>query len=148
MAGFIAGPVLARRFTHVRPIVSTELLSIPFFLLLAIAGHLWVAVLAFWMRGALMNMNQPVSNAFAMEIVPEDQQTVTNSVRTFSWNFGWMVTTPLGGWLIERHGYNANMFLTIGFYLGAASLFWSFFRGRVVAPQTSVSLAAVGDERD
>ena len=83
-----------------------------------------------------------------MEIVPEDQQTVTNSVRTFSWNLAWMVTTPLGGWLIERHGYAANMFLTMGFYLGAASLFWTFFRGRVVAAQTSAPLAATGDERD
>ena len=80
-----------------------------------------------------MNMNQPVSSAFAMEIVPEDQQTVTNSVRTFAWNLSWMVTTPFGGWLIERHGYAPNMFMTMGLYLAAASLFWIFFRGRVVA---------------
>ncbi len=70
MAGFLMGPILARRFTHVRTIVFTELLSIPFFLILAIAGKLWIAVGAFWMRGALMNMNQPVSSAFAMEVVP------------------------------------------------------------------------------
>ena len=139
MAGFLAGPILARRFTHVRAIVATELLSIPFFLLLALAGHLWIALLAFWMRGALMNMNQPVSNAFAMEIVPEDQQTVTNSFRTFSWNLAWMITTSLGGWLIERRGYAMNMFLTMGLYLLAASLFWTFFSGRRVAGQVSSS---------
>ena len=148
MTGFIAGPIVARRFTHVRAIVATELLSIPFFLLLAIAGQLWIAVIAFWMRGALMNMNQPVSNAFAMEIVPEDQQTVTNSVRTFSWNFAWMITTSLGGWLIERHGYSMNMYLTMGFYLAAASLFWSFFRDRLVARQIPIPVAAAADEHD
>jgi predicted MFS family arabinose efflux permease len=148
MTGFIAGPILARRFSHVRAIVTTELLSIPFFFLLAVAGKLWIAVIAFWMRGALMNMNQPVSNAFAMEIVPEDQQVVTNSVRTFSWNSAWMITTVLGGWLIERRGYGINMYLTMGLYLAAAGLFWHFFRGRLVAKQALVPMAALGEERD
>ena len=148
MTGFILGPVLARRFTHVRAIVATELLSIPFFLLLALADRLWVGVLAFWMRGALMNMNQPVSNAFAMEMVPENEQTVTNSVRTFSWNLAWMLTTALGGWLIEKQGYAANMFVTIAFYLAAASLFWTFFRGRVISPKAPMPAAATGHETE
>jgi predicted MFS family arabinose efflux permease len=113
-----------------------------------LAGNLWVAVIAFWMRGALMNKNQPVSNAFAMEIVPEDRQVVTNSVRTFSWNLAWMITTLLGGWLIERRGYAINMYLTMGLYLVAASLFWSFFRGHIVAKQSVAPLAVTGDEHD
>jgi predicted MFS family arabinose efflux permease len=130
--GFLAGPLLARRFSHVRAVVMTELLSIPFFLILAVSDRLWLAVVAFWMRGALMNMNAPVSAAFGMEIVRPDQQVVTNSLRMFSWNLSWSITTALGGWLIERHGYAPGMFLTIGFYLAAAGLFWSFFRERRV----------------
>ena len=142
MLGFMAGPLLARRFTHVRAIVATELLSIPFFLLLALGDRLWLAVLAFWMRGALMNMNQPVSNAFAMEVVPDADQAVTNSVRTLSWNLAWMLTTPLGGWLIEQRGYAANMFVTIAFYLSAAALFWTFFRGYTIKTSAERSLKA------
>lgn len=128
MAGFLLGPLLARRLNHVRAIVTTELLSIPFFLILALADRLWLAVLAFWFRGALMNMNQPVSSAFAMEIVPADHQTATNSLRMLAWNLSWMVTAPLGGWLIERYGFTPNMVGTMGLYLAAASLFWIFFR--------------------
>jgi MFS family permease len=143
MAGFLVGPYLARRFSHVRTIVFTELLSIPFFLLLAVAGHLWVAVAAFWMRGALMNMNQPVSTAFAMEVVPPDQQTATNSLRMLAWNLSWMVATPLGGWLIERHSFTPNMIATMGLYLVSAILFWVFFKGTVVGAPRAV---AVPDE--
>ena len=128
MAGFLSGPLLARRFGHVRAIVTTELLSIPFFLILAIADRLWLAVAAFWLRGALMNMNQPVSSAFAMEIVPAEHQASTNSMRMLSWNLSWMVATPVGGWLIEHHGFTPNMVGTMGLYLFAAGLFWSFFR--------------------
>lgn len=149
MFGFLAGPILARRFGHVRAAVTTELLSIPFFFILAVTGSLWVAVGAFWMRGALMNMNQPISNAFAMEIVPEDQQTATNSVRTFLWNFAWMVMTPLGGWLIERHGFAPNMYVTIGLYLAGATLFWAFFRGRLVVSRPALmALPVEAGERD
>jgi MFS family permease len=144
MAGFLMGPILARRFTHVRTIVFTELLSIPFFLLLAIAGQLWIAVAAFWMRGALMNMNQPVSSAFAMEVVPVDQQASTNSMRMLAWNLSWMVTTPLGGWLIERHGFTPNMIATMGLYLVSAALFWVYFRDTVIGAPRAV---AVTDER-
>jgi len=132
MAGFLAGPILARRFSHVRAIVSTELLSIPFFFMLAVANRLYVAVAAFWIRGALMNMNAPVSTAFSMEIVPSEQQAATNSMRMLAWNLSWMVTTPVGGWLIERHGFAPNMIGTMGLYLAASSLFWIFFRGVVI----------------
>jgi predicted MFS family arabinose efflux permease len=132
MAGFLAGPVLARRFSHVRAIVVTQLLSIPFFLALAIANRLWIAVAAFWLRGALMNMNAPVSSAFSMEIVPPDQQASTNSMRMLAWNLSWMVTTPVGGWLIERSGFTPNMVGTMGLYLIASALFWIFFRDRLV----------------
>jgi predicted MFS family arabinose efflux permease len=138
-AGFVAGPALARRFTHVRVAVATELLSLPFFLLLAVTDHLGVAVGAFWMRGALMNMNQPVSQAFTMEVVPVDQQAVTNSLRTFAWNSAWMVSSASGGLLIQEYGHAPGMYATMGFYLLAAALFWTFFRGRVVGTGTAAA---------
>lgn len=130
MAGFLAGPILARRFGHVRAIVATELLSIPFFFILAVADRPGVAVAAFWMRGALMNMNQPVSAAFAMEVVPPQEQAAANSVRTFAWNLSWMASTAAGGHLIEARGHAPGMFVTMGLYLVAASCFWAFFGRR------------------
>ncbi|HEU4395231.1 MAG TPA: MFS transporter [Planctomycetota bacterium] len=133
MGGFLLGPVLARRYGHVRAAVATELLSIPFFFVLAVTDHLGAAVGAFWMRSALMNMNQPISSVFAMEIVDPDQQVVLNSVKTFAWNASWMLSAVVGGRIIERtEGYEAVMFTTMGLYLAAAAFFWSFFRGRTV----------------
>ena len=141
MAGFLAGPILARRLSHVRAIVTTEFLSIPFFMLLAVADRLWVAVGAFWLRGALMNMNQPVSTAFAMEIVRPEEQAATNSLRMLSWNLSWMVSTAVGGWLIEGHGFTPNMVVTMTLYFTAASLFWTFFRGYAVTGPGARDLA-------
>lgn len=130
MAGFLAGPALARRFGAVRAVVATELLSVPFLLLLAATDRLWLAVGAFWIRGALMNMNQPVSMAFAMEIVPPADHAAANAVRTFLWNGSWMLATAAGGWIIRDHGYAPAMVATAGCYVLAAALFWAWFRER------------------
>ncbi len=129
MVGFLAGPPLARRVGVVRTVVATELCSIPFFLLLALAQDLRIAVFAFWMRAALMNMNHPVSTSFAMSVVEPGDQAVTNSLRELTWNIAWMVSTQAGGFLIERHGYSRPMFITMTLYAVSAGLFFAFFRG-------------------
>jgi predicted MFS family arabinose efflux permease len=130
MLGHLGGPPIARRLGIVTAVVATELLSIPFFLLLALAHDLHVAVFAFWMRSALMNMNQPVASSFSMSVVSPEDQAVTNSVRELAWNTAWMVSTQAGGMLIERAGYAPPMFITMSLYALAATLFYAFFRGQ------------------
>jgi predicted MFS family arabinose efflux permease len=130
MVGFLAGPPLARRIGAVRTVVGTELGSIPFFLLLALSQNLAWALVAFWMRAALMNMNHPVSTAFSMSTVPREEQAVTNSVRELCWNIAWMASTHFGGALIQARGYAPPMFITMGLYAIAAALFYRFFHER------------------
>jgi len=128
MLGHLGGPPIARRMGIVTAVVATELLSIPFFLVLALAQDLQLAVFAFWMRAALMNMNQPVSVGFSMSVVAPEDQAVTNSVRELAWNTAWMVSTQAGGMLIERAAYTPPMFITMSLYAVAATLFYAFFR--------------------
>ena len=111
-------------------VVGTELFSIPFFLLLALSQNLGWALVAFWMRAALMNMNHPVSTAFSMSTVPREEQAVTNSVRELCWNIAWMASTHFGGALIQARGYAPPMFITMGLYAIAAALFYRFFHDR------------------
>lgn len=128
--GFLLGPAMARRIGAVAAIVTTELASIPFFLTLAFARSLPLAVGAFWMRGALMQMNQPISSTFAMEQVPEDQQAVTNSVRHLVWNVAWTASTQMGGVWIAASGFSPPILAAVGFYVAASSSFAFFFARR------------------
>ncbi|MEZ4648469.1 MAG: MFS transporter [Candidatus Eisenbacteria bacterium] len=128
--GFLSGPAVAKRFGIVATVCLTQLLSIPFFLTLAFTQSLHLAVLSFWMRGSLMNMNHPLMTNFAMEIVGPDQQSVTNSLRMLAWNLSWMVSTQVGGYVIERHGFSPPMLMTIGLYFVATILTWVFWRDR------------------
>ncbi len=129
--GFLVGPAMARRFGPVQAIVATELLSIPFFLTLAYAQDLRLAVAAFWIRGALMQMNQPISTAFAMEQVPADQQAVTNSARQLAWNLAWTASTQLGGVWIARSGFEPPILAAVVLYVMASASFAWFFGRKV-----------------
>jgi MFS family permease len=124
--GFLLGPWMARRFGSVAAVVTTELASVPFFVLMAFAPSLPWALVAFWMRGVLMNMNQPISSAFALEQVPADQHAVTNSLRMLSWNLAWAVSTQIGGAWIERWGFTPGMLAAVGLYVAGSGSFWWF----------------------
>jgi predicted MFS family arabinose efflux permease len=140
-AGFMLGPVLARRFGKVRTVVTAELTSIPFFITLAFTRNLGLAVTAFWFRGTLMNMNHPVTANFMMEAVDPEDREFTNAGKELAWSSSWMISTQVGGWLIERHGFDVPMMVTVALYLTSSTLFWSFFHDY----ERKQSLAGAGE---
>ena len=134
VVAFLASPLLARRFGGVRTIVACQMLSIPFFLVMAFTGSGALAVGAFLARHALMNMAGPVNAQFAMEVVPGHQRALTNGIREIAWNGTFLLGTSAGGWIIEnkrafRDGYTATMLATIALYVAGSLLFHRFWRG-------------------
>ena len=141
VVGYLLGPALARRVGMIRTVVACELLSIPFFLMLAFTARLEIAIFAFWMRGALMNMNHPISSNFAMEVVEPDQHAFTNALLSLSWSLSWMFSTRAGGWLIEGHGFTLPMLVTVTLYFISSLFYLVFFHDyerRVLAGKATV----------
>lgn len=128
-AGYLVSPVLGERFGLVRSVVFSEILSIPFFLILAWSTSLPVSVAAFLARGALMNLPYPLYGNLIMRLVGPAHRERANALTKLAWNGSWVVTARLAGWLIEeRHGdYVPVMLTTAGLYLLASSTFWIFF---------------------
>ncbi|MBI3271636.1 MAG: MFS transporter [Planctomycetes bacterium] len=165
--GFLAAPLVARRLGLVRGVVLSQLLSTPFFAALAVTTDLRVAVGAFLLRNMLMNMAQPLSANFAMELVGESERAVTNCLRNVSWNLSWVLTATAGGHIVHnwrelwqhlpvgdlapadlgvRDGFSLVMFVTITLYVVAAAGYYAFFRsevtrGRVLAAVPGVPVA-------
>lgn len=127
VAGFLIGPAVAKRIGLIKTIVTTQLLSIPFFVMLAFTHHIYVAVFAFMLRGTLMNMAWPMYNNFAMEMVPEKNQAGTNSVLSLAWNSSWMISAGLGGIIIERSGFTTVMLVTMALYVVSSISAWILF---------------------
>lgn len=128
VVGNLFGPAVSRRLGLVRGVVVTQLASVPFMVLIALAPFFPVVAAAFFLRGGLMNMNQPLASHFAMEVVPERDHAVTNSLLALAWFVAWSVSADIGGALIERHGYNPPLLLAAGLYVAASILFWGFFK--------------------
>lgn len=129
--GFLLGPVLAKKLGLVRTVASSQLLSIPFFLILAFTPYLSPAIIAFWLRGALMLMAWPLYNNFAMEIVEPEHHAGTNSLLSLSFNTTWMFSSFIGGKIIEHYGFVPVMLATILLYIINSITILVFFRKNV-----------------
>lgn len=125
--GVMAGPVLTRKIGMVRTIVFTELASIPFMLVLAYCYSFPLVFAAFLIRGALMNMGSPIGNNFAMEMVPKAHQGLLNALLTFSWTSSWMVSTQIGGAVIQHYGFTLSLMIAVVLYVFSALLYYKFF---------------------
>lgn len=133
MQGFMVlgnffGPVTSRRLGLVGGVVATQLCSVPFMIVLALSGSFPLVVAAFFLRSAIMNMNQPLAAHFAMEVVRDRDHAVTNSLLSLSWFLAWSVSADIGGALIERRGYTEPLLIAAGLYVAASILYWIFFR--------------------
>jgi hypothetical protein len=122
--GFLMTPVVLRRLGYVKSIVVLELCSIPFFLVLAFTRSPWVAVLAFLMRGMLMNSATPVLKHFSMHAIPPRARELQNGVTSLMNGLGWVFGPQIGGALLDASGsnYKTLMCTTVGFYVAAASV--------------------------
>jgi predicted MFS family arabinose efflux permease len=127
VVGNLFGPAVSGRWGLVRGVVATQLLSVPFMLVLALSGNFPLVVGAFFLRGSLMNMNQPLASHFAMAVVHEREHAITNSLLSLSWFVAWSISADIGGALIERKGYTEPLLIAAGLYVAASILYWLFF---------------------
>ncbi len=126
--GSIVGPILASRLGLVRTVVMTQLASIPFMLILAHSYVLPLVVVAFVLRGGLMNMGVPITHNLGLELTEEHEHGLVNALLTVAWTSSWMFSAAIGGELIERFGYALTMDITIALYVISSLVYYWFFR--------------------
>jgi MFS family permease len=148
LAGIITGPILSKKFGMIKTIVYTQLLSLPFMLLLAFTYNLKLAVGAFFVRGALMNMSQPISTNFSMEKVKRSEQPLTNSLTSLSWTLAWALSAVWGGKLIQHYGFTPPLLIASFLYILSSLFYFYFFSGAEDLKMGKTSLVFPGDIKD
>lgn len=128
--GFLLTPWLLSKLGFVRSIVTIELLSIPFFLLLAYTFDVRLAMLGFLMRGALMNATHPLHKNLMMQATPAGAREVQTGINATLWGVGWVVGPLMAGRVLDHTGddYRVLMLSTVALYLTAAALNWLLLR--------------------
>jgi MFS family permease len=131
----VIGPRLAEQLgSKVKTVVFTQSASVVFLLLLGFAPNFWLSGFAFLVRGALMNMSNPLYSAFAMEQTSERERGAVNSVMQLMWEIGWTVGPYLSGVVQARWGFAPLFLSTAILYSLAIALTWAFFRNVETAP--------------
>lgn len=129
VAGLLA-PFLILKLGKVKSVVVSQLFSIPFLLMIALPQSLWLVILSFLLRSALMNMNNPISSSFIMEITPSEHRATLASLMGMAQNLSRAASATLGGWLMEKTNYSVPYFVTTLLYLGASLYYWRAFAPR------------------
>lgn len=139
----LATPLLVRRTGLVGTIVLTELASLPFLLVIPLAGSLPLVALAMWLRGALMNMSWPIYNQIAVEGIPPRDKPLVTGWMSVAWSVAWLGGSVLGGRLNE-HSYTTPYFVTAALYAVGAGCSWLLLRHvRAEAPAPSLAAEVV-----
>ena len=75
-----------------------------------------------------MNLGVPLVTNLGMELAEKEEQGLTGALLMVGWTSSWMVSTAVGGSLIEHYGYTFTMNLTIAVYLLSTVVFYLMFR--------------------
>ncbi|MHA1576442.1 MAG: MFS transporter [Candidatus Thorarchaeota archaeon] len=129
-AGNFLAPAMADRIGKVKTVVITEALSVPFLLMISWAPVLYLAVIAYVSRTALMNMSGPVANAFFMEGLTKEERATAVGVMRSGDSFVRGVSALIGGWLLAMGLYRLPYVLVSALYVLSVILFYSFFKNK------------------
>jgi predicted MFS family arabinose efflux permease len=75
-----------------------------------------------------MNMGHPIGSNFSMEMVTKSEQALVNAILMLGWTSSWMISTAVGGALIEKYGYTLPMLITVALYVLSSVLYFIYFR--------------------
>ncbi len=123
----LLAPAIARRVGSINFLIASVSLSIPFLMVITYAPWLGPVVVAFLARQALMNMGEPVYQAFAQGTVAPERRGALNGMFAFSWNIGWFAGPAISGILQVRGGFELAFTFTIVCYVVYIPLLWWFW---------------------
>jgi MFS family permease len=125
--GVMLAPVIAEKLGKVNTIVGTQLLSLPFMVLLALTHNVYFAVFALVVRASLMNMSHPVSSALVLGLCKKKEQGILNALLTMSWTASWAVSA-VGFGRIFKGDYTKSFLAAVVLYFLSCLLYYVFFR--------------------
>lgn len=125
------GPAVVRKFGEVRAVVFLQLASIPFLLITAYTQNIWLAVVGFLLRQALMNAGNPIQMSIMMEKVDDKMKGLANSMSQMVFQLGWATMGPISTSIVAiqgaYYGYAYVFTITSILYVIGATYFFFVF---------------------
>jgi len=142
VAGLLLIPMLTERIGKVRTIAISQLLSIPFLVLIAVTSNIYVAGFAYVMRMTFMNMANPVIASFNMDLLGDRERATVGSFTSAGWYVLLALSTYLSGIMMSSGNYLLPYLITCVVYLLAAVAYYVFFL-RIELEKDGLSTGAI-----
>ncbi len=127
LAMLIGAPV-AQRLGRVRTICLLQISSVIFLLILGQTYILYLAIISFMFRAALVNAANPINMNLMMENVSDGLKGTASSLHQMVFQLGWAICGPISGLLITAYSYQFVYNVAAIFYVFSTLFFWIVFR--------------------
>ena len=124
--GVVAAPAIADRFGRVNTVIGTQIMSLPFMVVLAVTTNWPICLIALILRAMFMNMSSPISDAYILEQCSPTEQSVLNALKTITWTLSWACASLLHGAFFTGK-YELAFIVATSFYLLASICYGYFF---------------------
>ncbi|WP_424357656.1 MFS transporter [Methanocella sp. MCL-LM] len=145
VVGLLLIPLITERVGKVRTIAITQLLSIPFLILIAITTNIYLAGFAYVMRMTFMNMANPAISSFNMELLGDRERATVGSLTSMGWNIFLALSTYLSGIMMANGNYMLPYLITCVVYLLAAVAYYVFFLRIEKEKESTVKVAVIAE---
>lgn len=125
--GLIIAPPIADRLGKIQLVALTQGLSIPFMALLGFAPWFPLSAAAYLARLTLMNMSNPLYDAFVMERIPAEARSVMAALQGAIWSLGRLISPPISSWWQDRWGFGPVFLVAMALYAVAVAFYGLFF---------------------
>lgn len=139
--GCLLTPYLIRTFGQTRSVVASQILSIPFLLIVGGVPFFPVVCVAYFFRTTLMNMVNPIVDSVSMKVVSEEERAATSSLIRTIRSFGRGVGVYLSGVIMADGNYLLPYILTCCFYLSGSLILHFSFNKKQTNSQPSLNIA-------
>ena len=112
----LLGPLLSTRWGKLPTVVLTQLLSIPFLLVMGFSPLLGVAVGAAALRSALFNLGRPLYDAFAMERTAEAARPMVIGLMGGAATVGYLFMPAVSVYVQANYGFGPLFLATAACY--------------------------------
>jgi MFS family permease len=127
VAGFIFIPFLSSKVGRARSAVVTQAASLPFLLVMAIAGNFYLAATAYVLRMFLMNMAGPATTSLQMEVIEPGERGFAVGLISMGNSLAVAASTYASGLLMAGGNYTLPFTITCLAYAAAAALLYHYF---------------------
>lgn len=141
-AAVMTAPVLTARLGKVRAIVLSQVLSVPFLLLMVALGPLPLVVLMYLVRNAIYAVSMPVRNQFSMELVTSRERATTAGLNHMAFDLGGSAGAGVAGGLLLGGSFTPAFIAAGLIFLVPATLYYVFFARYEARPAVASAIAA------